>query len=103
MWVIDHEADVESDLSVFHRVDDPMTLDGPRYFALAVRLAAYAGVMQARIIKAKEDERGGQQAPASPAASTGARPAEKVSRVADDTALAMLAAEGWVEHEKGEA
>lgn len=97
MWVIEHEADIESDLSVFHRVDDPMTLDGPRYFSLALRLAAYAGVVQARAVKAKQDAEGGA---AAPAATPGAAPAAKTSRVADGTALAMLAAEGWVEHDK---
>lgn len=41
--------DIESDLSVFHRIDDPHLLDGPRYFRLVWRLAAYQGVMQARV------------------------------------------------------
>jgi hypothetical protein len=41
--------DIASDLSVFHRIDDPSTLDGPRFFRLAWRLAAYQGVMQARV------------------------------------------------------
>lgn len=100
MWVLDHEADIASDLSAIHRVDDPMTLDGPRYFSLAVRLAAYAGVIQARAVAAREEaEKGGSGAHS--AAPTASRPGvtrERPSRVSDDTALAMLAAEGWAEH-----
>jgi hypothetical protein len=46
--MLDYLDDIASDLSAFHRIDDPSTLDGPRYFRLAWRLAAYQGVMQAR-------------------------------------------------------
>jgi hypothetical protein len=82
MWVAEHEADVASDLSAFHRVDDPMTLDGPRYFSLAMRLGAYAGVVAARIY----DERHADDEPSAP---RGGR-SERVD-VSDDVALAMLA------------
>jgi hypothetical protein len=47
--------DIESDLSVFHRIDDPYSLDGPRYFRYAWRLAAYQGVMQARVNAQQQD------------------------------------------------
>jgi hypothetical protein len=47
--MLDYLDDIASDLSVFHRIDDPYLLDGPRYFRLAWRLAAYQGVMQARV------------------------------------------------------
>jgi len=60
MWVVDHLGDLESDLSVFHRVDDLHTLDGPRFFRLALRIFAYDGVMAARL--AAQD--GGTDAPA---------------------------------------
>ncbi|MCX4750896.1 hypothetical protein OG455_41180 [Kitasatospora sp. NBC_01287] len=53
--------DIESDLSVFHRIDDPTALDGPRYFRLVWRLAAYQGVMQARTLAARDEQ---QQSPA---------------------------------------
>ena len=49
MWVVDHLEDLESDFSVFHRVDDLGTLDGPRFFQLALRIFAYDGVMAARL------------------------------------------------------
>lgn len=97
MWTLDYEADIASDLSAFHRVDDPMTIDGPRYFSLAPRLAAYSGVLAARVAKMREDERTGASG-----AHSAAQPAstpERPSRVGDDVAIAMLAAEGWAEHE----
>jgi len=61
MWVLDHAADIESDLSVFHRVDDPASLPGPKFFSLALRLGAYQGVIAARMAEEQEraDQRGG--------------------------------------------
>lgn len=101
MWVLDYEDDIASDLAVFHRVDDPMTLDGPRYFMLAVRLAAYAGVLAARAEKIRHDEREGVSGAHGGAQqrSTTDRPA----RVTDDALIASLG-DGWVEHvtEEGE-
>lgn len=96
MWTLDYEADIASDLSAFHRVDDPMTIDGPRYFSLATRLSAYAGVMAARAEKLRQDEREGGSAPHSPA-QTGASGNAGPTRVSDDVAIASLA-DGWVEH-----
>ena len=95
MWTIDYEADIASDLSAFHRIDDPMQIDGPRYFSLAIRLAAYSGVLAARAEKIRQDEREGVSGAHSAAQthSTPARPA----RVDDDVLLATLA-DGWVEH-----
>lgn len=95
MWTLDYEADIASDLSAFHRIDDPMTIDGPRYFTLAIRLAAYAGVMAARAEKIRQDERDGVSGAHGGAQATST--ASTPSRVRDDAALAMLAG-GWVEH-----
>lgn len=99
MWTLDYEDDIASDLSAFHRVDEPMQIDGPRYFMLAVRLAAYSGVMAARVAKIHADEReGGSGAHGGGVSrSTPERPA----KVDDDVALAMLA-DGWAEHVTGE-
>lgn len=55
--MLDHIDDIASDMSVFHRVDDISTLDGPTFFRLAWRLPAYTGVMQARVQAAHEEER----------------------------------------------
>lgn len=95
MWTLDYEADIESDLSAFHRIDDPATMTGPRYFSLAPRLSAYSGVIAARAAKLHEEEResGRGAHSAAPTRSTPDRPA----RVTDDVALAMLA-DGWAEH-----
>jgi len=67
IWCLDFMADIESDLSVFHRVEDIESLDGPRFFRLAHRLPAYGGVMAARVA---ESEQGGRQGV------TGGRPTE---------------------------
>lgn len=40
-------------MSVFHRVDDIYSMEGPRFFKMVWRLPAYAGVMSARL----EEER----------------------------------------------
>lgn len=42
-------GDVVSDLSVFHRVDDPQGMPAHRLFMLAERLPAYQGVLAARL------------------------------------------------------
>lgn len=99
MWTLDYEADIASDLSVFHRVDDPMTLDGPTYFERAVRLSAYSGVLAARAAQAQEDERTGRSSsPTGRTASAVGVPAGRDVEIVDDTAgLAMLVAEGWAE------
>lgn len=49
MWVLDHLDDLDADFRVFYRIDDFEELSGPRFLALAVRAAAYQGVMAARV------------------------------------------------------
>ena len=86
MWVLERLDDIESDMSVFHRVDDIGALDGPKFFRLAWRLPAYQGVIRARLLAEREDRR---ETPSSdrPAASpTGARdwnPGTKTTLMAD--------------------
>lgn len=98
MWVLDYEADIESDLSAFHRIDDVSSMDGPRYFLLAPRLPAYRGALRARI--EAERERENDQAPVAqnPRAASPAAP----SRVPDSVMLARLQTEGLAEHTKDE-
>lgn len=95
MWTIDYEADIASDLSAFHRIDDPMQIDGPRYFSLAIRLTAYSGVLAARAEKMRQDEREGAGGAYSAAQRT--YTSERPARVDDDVLIASLA-DGWVEH-----
>jgi hypothetical protein len=48
-WVIEYVKDVESDLSVFHRVDDVDQITIARYLDLAPRLGAYEGALRRRL------------------------------------------------------
>jgi hypothetical protein len=49
-WVLDHLDDVASDMSVFHRVDDPWSMPAPRFFTLASRLHVYDGAVRAATV-----------------------------------------------------
>lgn len=93
MWTIEHEADIASDLSAFHRVDDPLSIDGPRYFSLAQRLTAYSGVMGAIAAERERRKREGESGASGAAQGTASAPA----RVSEEVALAQLA-DGWVDH-----
>jgi hypothetical protein len=95
MWTVDYEEDIASDLSAFHRIDDPMTIDGPRYFSLAKRLPAYRGVMYVRAAALRDEG----ESPASGARSAAPAPS-RPSVIPDDVLLATLAADGQVEHTK---
>ena len=57
LWVLEYLDDIESDMSVFHRVDDIHGMESERFFRFATRLPAYEGVLAARI--AQEQETGG--------------------------------------------
>lgn len=88
MWALDYLDDIDSDMSAMHRVDDARTtMPAPLYFARAERLAAYPGVMQARVRKLEHDRHESGE----PAANT-------VRSMPDDVLLAQLANEGWAEH-----
>lgn len=54
-WVLGHLDDLDSDFSVFHRVDDFRALPAPRMFALAQRLPAYGGVMAHRVAEVRAE------------------------------------------------
>lgn len=72
---------------MFFRVDDPLSLPAPLYFARAVRLGAYMGVMQARLAELRGAENG------PPTGTTRAAPV----KVDDGVMLSKLANEGWAE------
>lgn len=100
MWTLDYAEDIESDLSAIHRIDDPMTISGPRYFMLALRLTAYTGVMQARAEKVRQDERQDEREGVSEAHTAAhAAPSGNAGRtkVSDDVAIAQLS-DGWIDH-----
>jgi hypothetical protein len=48
-WVLDYLADLESDFSRFHRIDDMYAMSGPRFMRFAWRIAAYDGMVSRRI------------------------------------------------------
>jgi len=77
LWVLEMEGDVESDLSVFHRVDDMYRMGSRRWAVLVPRLSAYGGAVQYRL-RTWDQQETEQQAPAStpaPAVQPGRTPA----------------------------
>lgn len=99
--------DLESDFSVFHRVDDIWSMPAPRFFRMAWRIAAYDG-MVARRIEAENEQPssrrmnkelrrgGGSAAPeprprAAPAAGEGRMPVSSKFRDAKVVPLAAMA------------
>jgi hypothetical protein len=49
-WVLDHQEDIDADFLAIYGIDLlEQEVSGPRYFALAYRLAAYQGVLAARV------------------------------------------------------
>ena len=93
MWIVEEEAeaDVASDLSAFHRIDNVDAIDGPRYFSLAQRLTAYSGVRAAVIAERRYREEHGGRGQQS---SRGASQAPEAAVLADVSE--------WVEHVKPE-
>lgn len=47
--MLDHLADIESDLSAIHRIEDMYQVQAPRFFRLVFRLACYEGVVRMRL------------------------------------------------------
>jgi hypothetical protein len=94
MWTIEHEADIASDLSAFHRIDDPLSIDGPRYFSLAQRVGAYSGVMAAIYAERQRREQEGNGG-----APSGSSASSQPAKVDDVVAIANLS-DGWVEYVK---
>lgn len=86
-WVVQdpYWGDVVSDLSSFHRVDDPESLSADRLWALVERLPAYDGVLAARL--RKEDEDGSPQGASGAGGSGGVRHYNDISDNPDAAAL----------------
>lgn len=77
---------MESDLSAFHRIDDPMQLTAARFFALIYRLPAYRGVMRLMVENdiAKKEQRN------APAAGRGYQVPAGRQEVSEEAMLATL-------------
>lgn len=47
-WTLDLAAEIESDMSAIHRIDDVAALDASRYYRLAELLPSYDGAVRRR-------------------------------------------------------
>jgi hypothetical protein len=86
MWLPAHLADVESDMSAVHRVDDIDDLPAPKFFSYAWRLPHYRGVMRDRVIALQDDQEDTGPAPAAQARQPARAPAAS-SQPVTETAL----------------
>lgn len=62
-WVPGHLADIESDMSAIHRVDDIWAMPAARFFSLAWRLPCYRGVMRERVLREQQDAEENEPSP----------------------------------------
>lgn len=102
----DHLPDIASDLSAFHRIDDPGEMEAAVFFALAYRLPAYQGAMAAVAARQSQEQGGGARTRGTPkyergsSAANNARTAE-LAPVGTAAALAAANAQlggGWISH-----
>ncbi len=54
--MIDYLDEIESDMSRFHQVVDPLRMDSPRFFRFARLLPAYGGALYAAMARDAQDE-----------------------------------------------
>ena len=86
-WTRFHLRDLESDMSVFHRVDDVYAMPAPRFFAFAYRIAAYDGML-ARRIEAENEQPSARRVNKELRRGGGTAPARRESGARGDTARA---------------
>jgi hypothetical protein len=81
--VLDCQGEIDSDLSVFHGVRDPLAeLDSPRYFTFVEQLHCYSGAVRAWWVRQIQ-----QRQPQMPSVAV---PSGEVQRVDDPRALEVL-------------
>jgi len=102
--VTDYLPEIASDLSAFHRIDDPGEMEAAVFFMLAYRLPAYQGAMAAAA--AQQQGGGGTRGRSAARYERGAAQANN-ARTADTAppatagALAQMNAQlggGWITH-----
>lgn len=99
----DHLLDIASDLSAFHRIDDPGEMEAAVFFGLVFRLPAYAGALAAVAARESREQGGGRRGPAkyerNSAMANNARAADSAP-AATGAALKQLNAQlgGWISH-----
>lgn len=81
--MLDHLDDLASDFSVFHRIDDITTLDGPTFCRMAYRLTAYTGVMAARVAAAQQEAEPRSAPPPAASAACEINPGTRATLMAD--------------------
>lgn len=98
--MLDYLEDLESDFSVFHRVDDMYALPAEQFFALSVRMAAYSGALAARFRQEGERTPAAPQTPTRPTEPGGIPevPLNQVQAVRDRIRQEQFAKFGQVEH-----
>lgn len=96
MWAVQNIEDVKSDMSVFHRVDDILTMAAASFFSRVERLGAYKGIVQmrGRIRNAEEDQR---NTPSPTAGAPYAAASSRPQHVPADVLLAEHERDGWAE------
>lgn len=82
--MLDFWDEIESDLSVFHRVDDWRTLSGPRLLRLARLLGCYGGAVQTRLASERAEQ---GQGPTPVAAAAGVEEVRPLSDVGELVAV----------------
>jgi hypothetical protein len=88
MWTGAHLADIESDMSVFHRVDDIWAMPPARFFMLAYRLPAYRGAMrEVALAEQRDREPEGRPVAARPTAAPAPRAPAASNRPVTKAAL----------------
>lgn len=83
--MLELREEIESDLSVFHRIEHPEEMPASRYFRLAGRLAAYGGAVAGAFARVLAEEETKKRANAVP---------EGVSWVEDDGPLTNPSLDG---------
>lgn len=74
--MLDYLPDLESDFSVFHRIDDIYSMHGPTFLALAYRISVYGGMIGFR--RRVQDAPPEPPAVSAPAVPVAARPTAPV-------------------------
>lgn len=102
MWVLDHLDDIDADFLAIYRIDlERDEVSARRYFALVHRLAAYHGVMAARIEAERAEQSPGTSSTPTRTSSTPAPARGDSSRT--ELTLTQFRAQypGWVSVAQG--
>ena len=91
--MLDCLDDIDSDFSVFHRIDAPEALPAARFFQLVVRLPAYRGALAVTL-----DHRNAQQATQTTTAPASSAPAALPNGDTPPEAVAAMRRAAFAKH-----